>query len=402
MNPPRLRSFRAGALPVVFERRRGPLTAITLGVRSGSRFDGDFPGIAHFAEHMLFQGTASLDHSAINRRAAELGGDHDATTGYEDMHLTFQVRNADVPDALGLLAEQVLRPTVPAARFENERQVIAQEIRGHREDAIGFLADEAWRRFVSGGLGHPPSGNLTTLRTIERRHVRSFLRERLVGANMVLSIVGDVAAATLRRTAARAFRDLPVGRRLAGRGMRVARTGEVRLRRGGLTQLYVTTLFAVPDAPRSLVALGLALDVLGTDPDGRLYHEVRERRGLSYDLWADLQAGAGWAAMQVGAVAERRAERPLERAIDQVFRDAAEKGFGDDEIARARRKVRYRYARLAEAKLDRSAAHAASVLYGALGLEEAEAIVSSLSKAEVEEAWRAAMSSPRLRGILTD
>jgi predicted Zn-dependent peptidase len=137
-----LQRFRVGNLRVVFERSPGPLTGLVLGVRSGSRFDGERPGIAHLAEHMLFQGTRTLDHAAINERAAELGGDHDASTSYEDLNVTFQVLNADAPSAIALIAEQVRRSTVPEDRLENERQVVAQEIRGHREDALGYLSDE--------------------------------------------------------------------------------------------------------------------------------------------------------------------------------------------------------------------------------------------------------------------
>jgi zinc protease len=393
--------FRVGELRVVLERSPGPLTGITLSARSGSRFDGDAPGIAHLAEHMLFQGTRGLDHGAINQRAAELGGDHDASTGYEDLNLTFQVLTADVPEAIALLAEQVLRSTVPEDRLENERQVVAQEIRGHREDAISYLADETWARFFDGGLSLPPSGTLASVRAITARKIRSFLRARLVAPNLVLSIVGDLPRARLAAAVARELGSLPRGRRLAASGARIRRSGEVRFRRTGLTQLYLTMLFDVPSAPRRLLALGMALEILGTDPDGRLYHEVRERRGLSYDLWADLQAGAGWAAMSVGAVTERRAERRLRSAIDEVFGKAADEGFSEQEVRRARRKVGYRYARLSEAKLDRAASHAASVLYGAPRLREAEAIVRSLSRAEIEAAWRTAMKGERLTGVLT-
>src|ERR1044072_8837045 len=100
----KLRMFRVGPGRVLFERSAGPLTGIVLAARTGSRFDGAKPGIAHLAEHMLFQGTTSLDHFAINQRAAELGGDHDASTSYEDLSLTFQVLNDDLPGALALLA----------------------------------------------------------------------------------------------------------------------------------------------------------------------------------------------------------------------------------------------------------------------------------------------------------
>src|SRR6266542_835831 len=235
------------------------------------------------------------------------------------------------------------------------------------------------------------------VRAIRASDVRRFLRRRLVGANVVLSIVGDQPFAELKRVLAKEFRGLAQGTACRANGARVVRSGEVRLRRSGLTQLYLNMLFAVPPARRALLALGLALEIVGTDPDGRLYHEVREKSGLSYDLWADLPGGAGWAALAVGAVAERR----LRRAIERVFETAAREGFRKEEIARARRKVRYRYARLAEAKLDRAAAHAASILYGAPRLDEAESIVRTLRGDEIEAAWRRALRGPRLTGVLT-
>ena len=81
--------FRIRGLRVVHRHEPGRLTAIALSVRAGARFDGAQPGLAHLAEHMLFQGTATLDQVALNRRAAELGGEHNADTGYEDISLTF-------------------------------------------------------------------------------------------------------------------------------------------------------------------------------------------------------------------------------------------------------------------------------------------------------------------------
>ncbi len=396
-----LEIFRIGALRVVYERSPGSITGIVLSARTGSRFDGRLPGIAHFAEHMLFQGTKALGHAAINQRAAELGGDHDASTSYEDLNVTFQVLNSDFEGAIELLAEQVQRSIVPEDRLENERQVVCQEIRGHREDAIGYLSDETWARFYAGGLRLPPSGTLASVKATRAPDIRRFLRSRLVGANMVLSIVGDVPLARVKRVVARNFRALPAGVECRANGARIVRRGEVRLRREGLTQLYWTTLVEVPPERRSLLALGLALEILGTDPDGRLYQEVREKRGLSYDLWADLPSGAGWAALAIGAVAERRAENRLVGAIEGVLTSAAREGFTPDEITRARKKLRFRYARLADTKLDRAAAHAAAFLYGAPTAEEAESIVASLSHAEIENAWQTACGGARLTGVLT-
>src|SRR5262249_32597837 len=92
------RQLHHGAPTVLHDPMPGPLTAIALVVRAGSRYDGAQPGIAHMAEHMLFQGTRRLDQATLNRRAGELGGEHDADTGYEDVTLHFEVFNDDVEE----------------------------------------------------------------------------------------------------------------------------------------------------------------------------------------------------------------------------------------------------------------------------------------------------------------
>ena len=150
---PPLHRFRQRGLRVLQQHIPGPLTAIALSVRAGARFDGTHPGIAHMAEHMLFQGTTSLDQVALNRRAAELGGEHNADTGYENMSLTFEVFNEDVDAALELLAEQFYRSKVTEERFRKERRVVIDEIRGRMDDPAERLHRDAWVRFFRGSSG---------------------------------------------------------------------------------------------------------------------------------------------------------------------------------------------------------------------------------------------------------
>src|SRR5438046_2613397 len=87
---------------------------------------------------------------AVAIRAGDLGGEHDADTGYEDMTLHFEVFNDDVEEALGLLAEQLFRSTVPADRFAKEQRVVIDEIRGRQEDPANYLHERAWNRFFGG------------------------------------------------------------------------------------------------------------------------------------------------------------------------------------------------------------------------------------------------------------
>jgi predicted Zn-dependent peptidase len=392
--------LRLGDLLVLHDPMPGPLTAIAVAVRAGSRYDGAHPGIAHLTEHMLFQGTRRLDQATLNRRAGELGGEHDADTGYDDITVHFEVFNEDVAEALALLAEQLFHSTVPADRLAKEQRVVVDEIRGRQEDPANYLHEHAWRRFVGEPLGHPVCGTIASVRAITPAAVRAFLARHFVPANMVLAVCGGIARDALRRALARTFpargpRPPAVPRIRTRRA-----TGTLRLRRRDLAQAYLVRLLAVPREPRAALALSLALEIVGADPDARLFQEVRERLGLGYDLGATVEQGRDWAVAVLTASAARDQARRLGETIDRVFRDAAA-GFSAEELARVRQKVRYRFARLADSRQERATSHATRAACGLPSLARAASMVASIERAEVEAAWRRAIAAPSLTAVLT-
>jgi len=397
----RVQRFVHRGLRVVYQHNPGPLTAIALSVRAGARFDGRTPGIAHMAEHMLFQGTTSLDQVALNRRAAELGGEHNADTGYENMSLTFEVFNEDVDAALGLLAEQFYRSQVTEESFRKERRVVIDEIRGRMDDPADRLNREAWVRFFRGSLAHPVCGSIQSLRGMQARHVATFMRRHFTHARSVLAVVGGIGAQPVRRAVRAHFDAGEPGLDARPPATRFGATGNLRLRGSG-GQAYITKLIAVPPVPRVLIAVGLALDLVGSDPDSRLFQEVRERLGLGYDVSAGLDWGSDWAVAFVSASAARGAAQRLQRAVEDTCQRAAADGFTADELVRARKKLRYRYASLAESRFDRALALAEGTLSGFPLPEVAEKIVSRMGQAEVEAAWRSALSGRTLTTVLAD
>ena len=387
----RARTFRHRGLRVAYQHQPGALTAIALSVRAGARFDARHPGIAHMAEHMLFQGTASLDQLALNRRAAELGGEHNADTGYETISLTFEVFNEDVDAALALLAEQFYRSEVSEERFRKERRVVIDEIRSRIDDPFERLHARAWRTFFGGALAHPVCGTIQDMRAVEAADVAAFIRTHFTHARSVLAVVGGVREVPAMAAVRRHFRHGRPGPSSPASAVRFGQTG-LRRWRGSGGQAYVITMAAVPADPRELLAVGMAIDLVGADPDSRLFQEIRERLGLGYDVSATIESGAGWAVATITASAARGAADRLHRAVAETCTRAAAEGFDPEELLRTRKKLRYRYASLAESRIDRALALAEGTLTGFPLPEEAERIVSRTSKATVEAAWRRALS----------
>jgi predicted Zn-dependent peptidase len=392
--------LRFGDLLVLYDPMPGPLTALAVAVRAGSRYDGAHPGIAHMTEHMLFQGTRRLKQAELNRRAGELGGEHDADTGYEDITVHFEVFNEDVENALGLLAEQLFHSTVPADRLIKERRVVVDEIRGRQEDPANYLHEHAWRRFVGEPLGHPVCGTIASVRRITPAAVRAFLARHFVPANMVLAACGGIARDALRRALARTFPARGPRPPAAPRVHPRRAAGMLRLRRRDLAQAYLVRLLAVPREPRAALALSLALEIVGADPDARLFQEVRERLGLGYELGATVEQGPDWAVAVLSASGARDEERRLCDTIDRVCKEAAA-GFSPEELARVLKKVRYRFTRLADSRQERAAANATRAACGLPSLARTAGMVATLGRAEVEAAWRHALAAPSLTAVLS-
>ena len=88
--------------------------------------------------------------------------------------------------------------------------------------------------------------------------------------------------------------------------------------------------------------------------------------------------------------------------VEDTCQRAAQEGFSSDELLRARKKLRYRYASLAESRFDRALALAEGTLSGFPLPEVAERIVSRMGQAEVEAAWRNVLQGRTLTTILAD
>lgn len=392
--------FDFRGLRVAYDPVPGPITALALVVNAGARHDGRLPGLAHMAEHMLFQGTADLDQLALNRRAAAVGGNHNASTGYESIALTMEVFNEDFEEALALVADQFYRSRVEDRRFRKERRVVEDEIRGYRDDPVEYVNERGWAAFYGDPIGHPICGTIASLRAMSAADVADFLRGYFVNANAALSICGGIDEPGLRRALERHVDPARVGSSAPGSGARAGREGRWTLRGGPEGQAHVVRYLEIEPSTRNLLALEVAIDLVGADPDSQLFQAVRERHGLGYDVSAELEWGEGWASAVLSASAAPGGAERLSRVIDAVVERSAREGFDPGDVERARKKRRYRYASLAERRLDRALAHADSILSGFPGLEESERIVTALSDAEISDAWRRATAGRSLTVLL--
>jgi predicted Zn-dependent peptidase len=154
-----------------------PVDAVNLNVwvKVGSAAESNaINGMAHFLEHMIFKGTATLPSGEFERRVEERGAVINAATSQDYTHYYLTTAPQDFAELAPLQLEVVLNAAIPEDSFERERQVVLEEIRRshdnprrrtfHRAMELTFQ-QLPYRRYVLG-----PEAVIENLTAQQMRH----------------------------------------------------------------------------------------------------------------------------------------------------------------------------------------------------------------------------------------
>jgi insulysin len=126
-------------------------SAVTMTVMAGSWQEPDeFPGLAHFLEHMLFMGTSEYpDESSFTRFLTEHGGQTNAFTHGDYTSYMFALNTDGFPEALKRFSSFFKTPLFNPAGVTRELNAIDQEF------AQGFNSEDTRQYFVLKHIASP-------------------------------------------------------------------------------------------------------------------------------------------------------------------------------------------------------------------------------------------------------
>ena len=313
-------------------------------IRAGSRDDPEHQqGLAHFIEHVAFKGSPTRDARAISHEIDAVGGHLNAATAKE---ITFYY--ADVPadglaTALDILADLSLNPKFDSSDIDLERNVILEEIRGHEDDPEQMAYD-----LFSQGLWadrHPFSrsvvGTRPAIDAVQPTDIRAFHQALYQPDNMILAVCGAVDAEGVIRLAKEFFGVKAADeQQVPQRAAPVFQTGTAHHERPtSMTHIYVGT-----DAPNAAhddrIALEVVNSILGDGTSSRLFHSIRETRGLAYAVTSYINSfsdGGLW--LTYAGVTPKNSETVIE-LIRAEFDELLSKPIPSEELDLAKAKLR--------------------------------------------------------------
>jgi predicted Zn-dependent peptidase len=255
-------------------------------VESGSRYENtDNNGTAHFIEHMLFKGTKKRTAFEIARSIDSVGGIMNAATGKELTSFYIKIPDYHLETAIELLAEIFTSSLFDEEDIERERKVVIQEISMARDEPgdyiYDFFEELFWKEHP---LGLPILGSKEKVASLSREALLTFFRNRYRGKNLVVAAAGHYKHKQLVEFVAESFGSLPKLEGLDDVKAPEVKNGTVILHKA-LEQAHLIVGAQAPAATdRERHAAFLLNAVLGGSMSSRLFQEIREKRGLAYEI----------------------------------------------------------------------------------------------------------------------
>ncbi len=323
--------------------KRPSVAAALLFPGAGSVSDPEgFEGLAEVASDTFLDGTRSRSGQELAEAVDDLAMSLGVSAGYDSAVAHMAVLERDLDAGLSLFAEVLSEPAFREEEVDRNRRRHVDSLREQRSEP-DFLGRE--RLMAELYPGHPYGRLAATekgLLALTSDDVRAFYSSRFRFANATLVLVGPGDEGALLSSAARAFR--------------TASPGDASVRaplsppapRGGLSfhlidrkeSVQTNLLFARPALRRAdplFETSVVANQSLGGGASSRLFHVLREERGLTYGTYSSvsprLTAGHFGASIDCRTDATREA---LSGLLD-LIRAFAGEGPTEEEHSRSRR-----------------------------------------------------------------
>ncbi len=233
---------------------------------------------------MAFKGTARRSARQIAEDIENVGGDINAATSVEYTSYTARVLGENVDLALDVLGDILIHSVFDAAELAREKGVILQEYAAV-EDTPDDLVYDAFMEsaFARQPIGRPILGTPDTIKAFDEATIRAFLAREYIPAKMVIAAAGDVEHARIVDAAERHFGAMPAAPEREPEPGRYT-GGERRISRKLEQANIVLGLPGLSFKDPGYYGAHLFAHILGGGLTSRLWHEVRETRGLAYSI----------------------------------------------------------------------------------------------------------------------
>jgi len=331
-----------GMVLMMVERHNLPVVKVTIGFNAGNLNEPeDKAGLAGLTADMLTEGTKTRTAQQISEEIEFVGGSVGASGGGDYAIANLSVLKKDLDLGFELLSEIILNPVFLEEEINKRKERVKGSLKAMEEDP-GFLASREFKKAIFGmhPYGRLKTGTAETLDNIERQDLVNFHSAYYIPNNAVMSVVGDITYEEVEALIEKYFGEWHAGELKAPELPEINMVKERK------------TITLDKDLAQANIILG-HIGVSRDDPDyytlsvmnyilggggfaSRLMNNIREEKGLAYDIHSFFAANKYGGRFQVGLQTKNEsANTAIKEVLNEIKRIRTEP-VSDSELSDAK------------------------------------------------------------------
>jgi predicted Zn-dependent peptidase len=262
--------------------------ALGIWINVGGRYENaGEKGTSHFLEHLVFKGTKKYSCRKIKESIEGVGGSLNGFTSEELTCYLVKIPAEYLELALDVLSDMVLSPSLPMQDIDKERQVILEEIKMYKDLPQSYVYELLDELLWPGQpLGLPITGTFESVSSIQRKDLSAFKQKYYSLPNIVISAAGQLDYQKFKEIAGRNFASLKQEEKNSfSKAFRRQKAAQLKVFHKATEQTHLALGFhSLHREHRLRHALGMLHIILGANMSSRLFNELREKRGLAYEI----------------------------------------------------------------------------------------------------------------------
>jgi len=315
--------------------------ALGIWVRTGSRYEEyNISGVSHYLEHLVFRGSGNFTANQIRESIEGVGGMLNAFTSQEYTCYFVRMRKKFLDTAFSILSDIVLLPNLALDDVEKERKIITEEIKMYLDIPMGYVHDMLdsllWPNHP---LGRMISGTAESVGAISVKDIKNYKQKHYIADNMAVVICGALDdSSKIKDLMGKYFSKANSGCATSFLESRIKQTKpQIKFYEKSTQQTHFAlgARALYRDHPES-ATLSILNIIMGANMSSRLFDEVREKKGLAYEIGSRIMRYNDTGAFVVYAGIEHKNLLKAMNVISKELNRIKSEPPSEDEVNRAR------------------------------------------------------------------
>ena len=310
-------------LKVITIKKDTQISAINVGLKVGANNEEMCEkGVSHFIEHMMFKGTKKRNNEKLNEDLEFLGGEYNAYTDYDATVYTISCLGEELESAVELLSDMIINSSFDTEEVEKERGVILSEIKSGIDD----IEDLSFQKinevaFNKSPLKYEVTGLEENVEKFTREDIVEYYNKYYNPDNAIISVVSSMEHEEI----------LDIIKNNFAKWQGVTKKSLVNVKednnnvkvvnyKNNIEQSTIMYLFTFYNLSKEEeLPLRILNHRLGESANSLLFREIREKRGLAYDIYTHLNITNDIKTLYIYTAVSNEDTEETVKAIDELL-----------------------------------------------------------------------------------